>query len=195
MSKRTPLLKEIGKATPLLSFTQDCHDCSGKMCPCQVALTWAHTKRCILSPITPPHGDAFAGCSQGSVSSICVSESFNCLHPYIWEFVDISSISVLISWDFLAWPYHTFFNILGTNSISWGKICERQKTKRRRLKNSVLLKYGNSWNIMVNSLKRNHNGLAGFLNRTNPSYYTGFDRSNKSSHINSAETGSPFGQW
>lgn len=120
---------------------------------------------------------------------------FSCLHPYIWEFVDISSISVLISWDFLAWPYHTFFNILGTNSISWGKICERQKTKRRRLKNSVLLKYGNSWNIMVNSLKRNHNGLAGFLNRTNPSYYTGFDRSNKSSHINSAETGSPFGQW
>lgn len=49
---------------------------------------------------------------------------------------------------------------------------------------------------MANSLKRYQNGLASFLNRTSSSYYTGLDRSNKGSCINSAETGrSSFGQW
>lgn len=49
MGKRVLLLKGIGKDTPLWSLAQDCHGCSGKMSPCQVALTRACSKRCILS--------------------------------------------------------------------------------------------------------------------------------------------------
>lgn len=124
---RTLLLNETGKDTPLLIFTQDCRECFD-MCPCQVALTWARTKRCILSLTDVPLTLWWCLCRVlSSQCLVCISQSFSCLHLCVCEFVDNSSISVLISWDFFAWPYYTFFNIPRTNSISWGKMCERQK--------------------------------------------------------------------
>lgn len=77
-AKRTLLLKEIGKDIPLLSFTQDCNECSGKMCPCQVALTRAHTKMCILSlTYVPPHSMVMP--LQGALKAVFLSHvSFTC---------------------------------------------------------------------------------------------------------------------
>lgn len=111
-SRRTPqkirgnrslLVKEIGKDTPLLSFTWDCESTAGRCVPVKWHWPSEHTPRG-ASFLPWFHGESLARCFQGSVSSTCISQSFSCLHLCIWEFVDISSISVLISWDFLAWP-------------------------------------------------------------------------------------------
>jgi len=49
MGERALLLKGIGKDRPLPSLAQGFYQCSGKMSLCQVALTRACTKRCVLS--------------------------------------------------------------------------------------------------------------------------------------------------
>lgn len=61
MGKRALLLKGIHKNIHLPSLAQDCQGCGGKISLCQVALTRACTKRCILSLICfpLPHDDAF----------------------------------------------------------------------------------------------------------------------------------------
>lgn len=74
-----------------------------------------------ISPISPflsPMMMTFARCSQAFLSHVFPSPSA-ASYLYLLEFAYNPSISVLISWDFLAWPSRTFFNIPRTNSNSW----------------------------------------------------------------------------